>query len=793
MRRLLGMLLCLALILSAAPAPAKAAGAAGQEIAAPDRAARAADAETSAEAYGTLLTLMAEPAVPGLLRLEHTSLITVTARGDASGTAYLDVVGTAYDGKEYVTRTGVEVREGENVWTAAVCPELLFRTMHVEVRDARGNLWGRCGIPMEEILTADRKIHVGILASDPSPFSDLEEQGYGEYAAPLAVHFLTRDVFSAGETAIDGLDVLILEAEAMEDFGAAREDAVEEWIRCGGLLLLGTGAHGGRAAGLLERLGAGPGETQTVRTGFALLSAADVAYTHGCETEMYFVSLPDSAVLTQEEGRVLAHERRYGGGSVIVYAAGIADVLHFLNDNSDEYQLLLPTGGEWFSGLMQESFAGNTVAEGRQAAFRQAWLVQEAVGGDEEDGYSPLVYFPLFILYILIVGPGVFFLLTWAKRESYIPAAVVLVSLLFFAVVSILVTGGRRTAPSLRYATVLYQRGAVREESSLFSLRVPYTDAYAVELEGSGAAHAVWTEVDGEEKSTSRASVEVLGGETEISVQGGRAYEPRLFRRDRTAEETELLTVSLTRNDAGISGTVSGSRRLEDAYLLCGGGILPLGTVAADRGISVSGVPMRGTLTDVKMRERLGTPEDESRDSLLTYFLVWWQEKGGTSPVIFGWLPEENPFASSEGCDASGTVLYAQEVSFLPGEYAFEEREGARHGKLREGYITEGGWFMGSQSAVIEYAVDPQCAAERLFFPERGDRSLPEVTLELYDFEAEYFRFVREGQELSGDAVRACLDPAGHFRVRYSLEEEPESPVPIPVPVWKGDRLHAED
>jgi len=256
----------------------------------------------------------------------------------------------------------------------------------------------------------------------------LNQRGYSITTLPLESSALPEQALM-----LDALDILVLNDVASDQWGKAQVDAISNWVKGGGTLVLAGGAGYAKTAEAFAQLApvtiqGTQAFTETTALssygGKPLTLAAPLTITSAVPNE-------GSEVLLQEAGVPLAVQKKIGHGQVIFVAFDPSlDPLASWSGSPIVWSKLLQQQLQ----ILQQGFSSGVRVGGN--SFWELQSVADMFPSIKMPHFSILLY--LFLGYLLIVAPLLFFLLKRVDRREWawwiIPTIAVISSIAIFMI-----------------------------------------------------------------------------------------------------------------------------------------------------------------------------------------------------------------------------------------------------------------------------------------------------------------------------------------------------------------------
>ena len=325
------------------------------------------------------------------------------------------------------------------------------------------------------------RLFVGVLTDHPDKLFYLNGVGVNYSSVEIKTFDMSAEELTDHVIGLSLLDVIVISDYDTRKLSKDQINAIWEWIKEGGTLLIGTGARADdtlfafrkellskeydtpkeRAVDMgVEYATNGPGDS------FLDLVCADVSIKGGTE------------VLSNDQFSVLTSVTK-GKGSIGVAAYDFVDIASFCKDQRSYVDKL-------FTALLGEGKLSNLSSYLYSGNNGQYWSVQNMLNTGDVDKLPDILFYSVVIFaYILIVGPGLYLILRRKEQRQYYRTGVVAVSLVFTAVVYLMGVGTRFKDTFFTYATILDSNDNYVDEYTYLNMRTPYNKSYHISLDPS--------------------------------------------------------------------------------------------------------------------------------------------------------------------------------------------------------------------------------------------------------------------------------------------------------------------
>lgn len=627
---------------------------------------------------------------------------------------------------------------------------------------------------------------------------------------------------------LEMLDILIINHYETERLSAGQQAALRKWVDSGGTLLIGTGAMvygtlGPMAGELVEY----PVETilyEDINLGaeYAKDAPGDADLKMVCAR----MQIPGGVEVEESDGVPLLTMVRRGDGQIGIFSYDLGEISGFVENNpSYANKMLLDVLGEDnISNIYYYSSYGND---------SKYWSAQGLVNTGNADRLPDIpLYAVVIVIYILVVGPGLYLLLKKKDMSRYYGTSVVICSIAASFVVYLLGVETRFTSQFFTCATILETDVSAVRETTYLNVRTPDSRPYSVSIapeyevtpltRTSRYDETLSLSLDG--KGIDELELYFGEDETRISSEKSKAFESGFFlvsgEREAGPDE-ERITGSVTWFDGKVSGTIINGLpfRLENAALIFYGQVYPIGNLEAGEVLSLEEEELMAWPVELPyMLSEYMTGSGGSRDANDKEYL----ERVGRSNLYYSYLSDKFdtclPDARLVGFGENGGILTSEQMKdqMADGRTLYAARIDAavrRNGKLYRsclvnppkintgnGSVSRNGMIMyGSDPQTVEYFIGTDIGVEKISFLPVSEEFLDtsdyyylkrfDGTAYFYNCETRSFDRVNLSQiDFSEEELRPYISEKNSLTVKYTAGENDSSGVStlLPHPMVTG-------
>lgn len=605
-----------------------------------------------------------------------------------------------------------------------------------------------------EVSSNTGRLLIGILSDRAEQLDYFDEISldYGMVQSETIV--MDDEMFPADVKGLELLDLLVISHYDTDRLSEEQIDAVQAWVENGGTLLIGTGATvystlGVLSEGLVELpIGGIFYENVNLGTEYAEKAPGDA------EVNMAYAEMviPDGTIVEESDGIPLLTMVKRGSGKIGIFSYCLDEIAEFVEKNPNYLAQLL-------TRVLGENEISNLYYYSSYGSDEEYWNAYSLVNTGSADRLPNLgSYSIVIIIYIILVGPGLYLFLKKKDISRHYGTSVVIAAIGISAVVYVMGVGTRFTSQFFHVASILEMDGVQVEEASYLSVQTPDSRSLAVTIPAVYDVTALTRTSRYNEQSVDDFQPEKEGSVkiredrqgTSVSAKKSKAFEPRFFKVTKTGALVSQGNISgkLTWYDGKISGTIENRLpfALEDAALILYGQMYLIGDVEPGEVlkfeedellvwpvgmsyVAASSIIGADAEKDISDGEYL---EDRSRSNLYSYYLgeTFYDYTSEACLVAIGpdggILREDSIREQS----ADGVTLYSAKISVSSGEEEAVYRSALKYDPevtTGSGAIYGDGLSMyGTDPIAVEYFLGEDLNVEKISFLPVSDRFLEE-------------------------------------------------------------------
>ena len=591
------------------------------------------------------------------------------------------------------------------------------------------------------------EVFVGTLSDDPDSLLYMDQVGIRYGSIKTRVINLTRDMIPEDPKGFDQLDLLLINDFELDSLSEKQQYAMVKWVENGGTLLFGGGDgyrnNMGRLLPELLEKSSGHPELKQVNLGteYSQNAPQDAVLSLVCAD----LSLQNGSTLIQGDGFPLLSFVHMKKGRMAAAAFNLKDIGSFCEDHPAfiEKLLTLTFGETRTDELSQMEYYGFS-----RLYFSAQGLINT---GNVDRLPNVMAYTVIIIVYILLIGPGIYLILKKKSLQRYYIAGVAVCALVFTAAIYGLGMKTRFRNPFFTYATILDMSENGAEEETYINVRSPFNKPYTVSLNSDYEIRPITRsyyydsftapKFTGEEDY--KTAVVRGAGDTELRVRGTAAFTPKMFKLSRQLKGRK--NAGIEGNVKCFEGKVSGTivnhldYKVEDAALMLYGRAVLLGDMEPGQEIrleeeEVIDYPLNYTyafaqaVTGADQYEKADITDEkymlaQERTRLLSFYMDENLDEYMPEARFVGFRPDDNQtdFLTEEKHITEGLTMISSVVDVTRKENsmvyrsALEQAPTVISGSYQARYNSMYGGEP-SEPAVIEYSLGNDLEVNKLTF-----------------------------------------------------------------------------
>ena len=719
-----------------------------------------------------------------------------------------------------VTLKSEEKRKGRYYIPIGTDADRLF----VELEDKAGAILAEQQVSLN-VSQDVPELFVGILSDNPEDLEYLDGVGIHYSTLRTRSFMLDPKEFPDEAVGLNLLDVIVVNNFKLRELSEQQTSAVMDWVHSGGVLILGTGKRVGDTLGrfapelLDDSYGSAVMRRLDLGEGFSLDRPEDGMFEIACVD----ISLHGGNIILSSGGFALLTAASKEQGLIGVAGFDLSDIQRFCQEHPSYVD-------HFFTSLLGETRINrlaNVVYSGNSDQF---WSVQSLINtGNVEKLPNLLAYAAVVILYLLIMGPGMYIFLKNRSLQIFYRQGVAVLAVVFAVIIYLMGMFTRFRSTFYTYAAIQDVTADYVTDTTYVNIRNPYNRPYQVELDPSYSVlpitrRSISASV-GEAKFTGKESYQIAieRGEERLTIRGQDipAFSPRYFKLERKQENTD--NIGIAGNVDYFEGSISGEVTnhfpfpLENATLMLYGNMVLLGRLEPGQtcrldGLEILRYPLNHSYAVAEQiigEEQLQRADISDsayllaaeRLNMLTFYLDNYLNNymADARVIAFSTEKEERLFLREEGETYGHTMLTSSiEVHASRGQLLYRSVLMKMPRVISGEYNAESNSMSGMEPLVVEYEMGEELDVESLTFEPVSqvfsgngrDSYIEAFTGSIYFYNhgsGNYDRIQFDGKKMNVDQLRPYLSPGNTLTVRYVYGgQKSYNAIQLPMPMVAG-------
>lgn len=420
------------------------------------------------------------------------------------------------------------------------------------------------------------ELFVGVLSDTPEKLQYLNGVGVDYSMLRTRTFPLTEADFPSEEIGLNLVDVLLISNYKIRNLSERQSQAMIDWVRSGGIMILGTGARvddtlGRFAPELLDESYDAPEvrridmsqDFETEGPGQSELEIACAEF-----------SLSGGSVIFSDDQLPLLASVAYGKGTIAVAAYDFIDIGEFCQRNPSYIDAVFTNvlGEDKINRLAETAYSGNS---------NQYWSANDMINAGSVDRLPNIPLYAMeIIIYIFLAGPGLYIFLRQRELSRYYRSSVILLSLTFTVIIYLMGNKTRFQDTFFTYARFIDTSEDSVSETVYLNIQMPHSKPFEIDVDSSYSVKPItrsyYDEMTAIPKFTGEEdyviAIKYNEEATRISAQNVLAFEPKYFQLDKVEENKEKIgfTGEILMYENRVTGSITNSFKesVEDATVL---------------------------------------------------------------------------------------------------------------------------------------------------------------------------------------------------------------------------------
>lgn len=590
------------------------------------------------------------------------------------------------------------------------------------------------------------ELFVGILSDTPEALTGWDRVGvdYG-ILRTRTIPFDTLN-FPVNKLGLDMIDVMLISDFRIRDLSDEQSQVLIEWVRSGGVMILGTGMRVGDTLGrfapeLLEEMYEEP-EIRSIdmRGHYTQEAPGPTLFEIPCVD----FSLAGGNVILADESQTILSSVTYRKGIIAVAAYDFVDIGDFCRENPSYLDKLLTgvLGEDRITAVAESIYSGNS---------GQYWSVRDMLNtGNVKRLPNMGLYTMEIIIYVFLAGIGLYVFLKQRDLTEYYMGGVMVLSVLFTMIIWLMGSATRFKDTFYTYARFLEVTPDTVSDTGYVNIQAPYNRPHQAELAAgywvkpvtqnyygtSGAG--VRRQFTGMESYNIKADYQE--DETVLEIQNVAAFDARYFQMDKVTANTEGTGFEgdIEVVQGKYTGTITShfKETLEDCAVLFYGRLIYLGDMEPEVPRSIDGLevltyPLNHSyqvasyLSGQAQFEKADIADDDyleavTKTNILTFYLDNFMPDYSPNAKVIGMFSQkdENGMHILNSKNAEGGTVAASDINV----YSSEDEVLYRSGLVKKpevsggSYDSAGNMLYGGDPVTLEYSLGNDVRIEKIIF-----------------------------------------------------------------------------
>jgi hypothetical protein len=737
--------------------------------------------------YGNDIGAKGNRYLPVTLHLESSS------EDAASGTVSIKVLES--DGDIYEYGYPWELGSGTDTDVTYYIPLGYYsQNMVVKVADGDELIYSqRIDLNMD---TDTESLFIGTLCDDPAALSWLDGESVDYGLLRTHVYDFDADDFPEDRRGLDMFDMIIVTDYRLRNLSEVQMRAMLDWVREGGVLLIGTGE---RVDDTLGRLA-----PELLDDRYSTPEMRELDITLGMDTdspsdgiiETMQVTVPlhgASAIWRNDESTIISTVRK-DSGLIAVASFDITKISDYAEKHSG------------YADRFLSMVAGNTritqlAGETRRDSAKEYEYLNLLINAGDVDKLPPVrLQAAALLAYILLVGPGLYLFLKQHTASEYYRRGVLVLSLVFAALVYFIGSRTRLEGDLSKYVTVVMGDGESATETTFLNLRAPYAGAVEAEAEGDYTVLPVSAksteEPDQMTDNDAKSDVSITYGDGRVGINIASADEfaPKFFRLERTLESEDAMktvTGDLELFEGKLSGTLinESGQNLSGAVVIGYGKMYLIGDMEAGETRVLTDVEMMNVpLSDSYNVAKAVFGDDEyEKTGILTFLRECYIEGYSADLRVAAWVQEDTQTRIRTEVECTGSKVL---VSLIPTN-RYRDGQICRPANIEAPTMVSGYYDPSSntmftdEEVVLEYSLGEDIDPSALYIEPVDDRFAGfDGTMYWYDIDAAVYEPISTQDGLVADeTLRSHISEDNKVTIRYVYTGDRKNTYEVSLPM----------
>ncbi len=428
------------------------------------------------------------------------------------------------------------------------------------------------------------ELFIGILSDNPNDLTFLDGVGIDYGLMRTRTFELVEEDISTDEEELDQLDVLVVNDYRLSAMSDGKISSIMTWVYNGGVLLIGTGARVDDTLGILsDELLDSPYDSPS-------LYHIDLSESYPMENQdagmlavmCVNLSLHGGNIVISSDNLGLLSVANKERGLIGVSAFDLSELTQFCESEPAYVDFFLTSliGEDRIRDLAQVVYSGNS---------DYYTSIQALINtGNVEKLPNLTLYVILIVIYLLILGPGMYLFLRHRNLQNYYRRGVLILAFVFVVIIYLVGSATRFRSTFYTYATILDSMDGYVTDTTYVNIRNPYNRTFEVSLDPDYAVLPItrsqrnmpWQNTGITVEDDYQIRIEQLPDRTLLTAQSVAAFSPRYFelKKRNSNEEGEGISGEISYFDGVITGWIKNdySYTLENIAVILYGNLVTI-------------------------------------------------------------------------------------------------------------------------------------------------------------------------------------------------------------------------
>lgn len=661
---------------------------------------------------------------------------------------------------------------------------------------------------------------IGVLSDTPEKLEYFNKAPINYGVIFSRIVNLDEKSFPQDAIGLSQLDMIIISNYRIRNLSEAQSRALMEWVKDGGIMVLGTGMRvndtlGRYAPELLDDMYEDPQKMEIdLRRDFGVEEPGNTSFLLDCVD----ISLHGGNTLIRSDPATLLSAVHKEKGIIAVAAFDFADLAGYSFDE-----------GAFVNAVLSSILGSQRIDDLSSGVYGLEndvyWEMQPFINSGTADRIPNLsIYLFMILIYIMVVGPGAFIFLKQRGRTLLYRKSILVIAALFGLIVYVYGARTRFRGSFLHYLTIVDTDEQNVLEKTYVNIRNPYNEPYEVDISPEYSVYPITEYFQGSGESefdeTSEAGMSLRYSQeaTRVRIADAGAFQSSLLSLESSYENIDRIgfsgEISLFKEE--LRGYIRNNFRypVEDAAIILHGKLILLGDFEVGETKDLSGsevydIPLNhhymvaGFINHAnagEMEGDAGQPYQEAIDktNILSFYMHVTSGAYTAEAKVIGFAREEEFRAVMPGknMESSGVSLIS---STLPTDNRREDRiyrsALSRMPDLLSGFfVSNSNSMYAMEPLVLEYQFGDDIDIEELDFEFVSEQLHADSAfngLEEFEGKLSFYNYStgkfeeKEFRRYGAEELKNYLTPPNSIRIKYVYKESDNMYAEVVLPMLR--------